>query len=94
MMLLFAMPLAALLFGNFFAASAGFIGWGAMSLLYLPTIRFYHLPVVWVLTLPFAVLIYIGATVDSARLHGQGKGGAWKGRTMRDNGDTIKWVAT
>ena len=53
-----------------------------MTVLYLPTVRFYGLPWVWALTLPFAALIYGVATLDSARLYYQGRGGQWKGRTQ------------
>jgi hopene-associated glycosyltransferase HpnB len=78
---LFLMPVVALLAGGALAAAAGFAAWLTMSLLYLPTIRFYRLPPAFALTLPVAGLIYIGATIDSLRLFRQGKGGQWKGRT-------------
>jgi len=53
-----------------------------MSILYIPMVMFYRLPLLWCLTLPAAAAIYIGATVDSARLYWQGKGGQWKGRAQ------------
>jgi hopene-associated glycosyltransferase HpnB len=78
--LLFAAPVVAFLFGNLFATAAGFSAWLAMTLLYMPMVRFYRLPAIWALTLPLAALIYSIATVDSARLFLQGRGGQWKGR--------------
>jgi hypothetical protein len=45
-------------------------------------VRFYDQPVAWAVTIPVAALIYIGATIDSARLYWQGKGGQWKGRAQ------------
>lgn len=61
------------------------IGWAAwliMSAIYLPMVRFYKQPAAWALTLPLAGLLYVIATLDSARLHCLGKGGQWKGRTQ------------
>jgi hopene-associated glycosyltransferase HpnB len=58
------------------------MAWAIMSVLYLPTILFYRLPFYWALTLPAAAVIYVAATIDSARLYWQGKGGQWKGRTQ------------
>jgi hypothetical protein len=45
-------------------------------------VRFYKLPAAWAVTLPLAALLYVLATIDSARLNYLGKGGAWKGRTQ------------
>jgi hypothetical protein len=80
--ILFLAPFLALLFGGLFAAKIGMLIWLGMSLLYLPMIHFYKLPALWTFTLPFAALIYIAATIDSARLYWQGEGGQWKGRAQ------------
>jgi hopene-associated glycosyltransferase HpnB len=61
-------------------ALAGVITWLLMSLAYWPTIRLYRLSPLWTLTLPLIALLYNLMTLDSARRHWQGKGGAWKGR--------------
>jgi len=53
-----------------------------MTTIYVPMIVFYGLPFFWAFTLPLAALFYIGATIDSARLYWQGKGGTWKGRAQ------------
>ena len=53
-----------------------------MLLAYLPVARWYGLPAFWVLTLPFAAVFYLGATVASALDYWQGRGGVWKGRVQ------------
>ena len=78
--LLFFVPLAAILFGWVWSIALGLAAWLLMSFLYHPTTRFYGLPWFWSFTLPCAALVYLAATVDSARRHWQGRGGAWKGR--------------
>jgi len=54
--------------------------WAAMALAYAPMLRFYRVGLWRVPLLPVVALFYMGATVDSARRHGMGKGGLWKGR--------------
>jgi hopene-associated glycosyltransferase HpnB len=82
MSLLFFVPALALVFGNPLAISLGFFTWTVMFLLYLPMVHFYRIPLVWAVTMPGAAAVYIGATIDSARLYWQGKGGQWKGRVQ------------
>lgn len=82
MALLFLIPPLSLLSGSALAAALGGASWLIMSAIYLPMIRFYNQPAAMALTLPLAALLYIIATIDSARLHLQGKGGQWKGRTQ------------
>ena len=60
----------------------GFLAWFIITTLYLPMIRFYDLPRAWALTLPVAAFVYAAATLDSARLYRQGKGGQWKDRSQ------------
>jgi hopene-associated glycosyltransferase HpnB len=76
MALLFLVPPLFLISGHELAGLALVI----LFSVYLPTVRFYSLPAVWVLTLPAAATFYVFATLDSARLHWQGRGGQWKGR--------------
>ena len=80
MVVLYFVPIAAAMMTNHSIAIAGSLMILIMALLYIPMITFYQLPAIWVLTLPAAALIYIGATIDSARLHWMGRGGQWKGR--------------
>ncbi|MBF2097901.1 MAG: glycosyltransferase [Gloeomargaritaceae cyanobacterium C42_A2020_066] len=56
------------------------VTWGLMTLAYLPTVRFYRLSPLWAVTLPLTGFLYTLMTLDSARRHYQGRGGAWKGR--------------
>lgn len=61
------------------AVMAG-LTWGSMAIAYGPTVRFYGLNGAWALTLPLIAFLYTLMTLDSARRHWQGRGGAWKGR--------------
>ena len=62
--------------------------WLLMSLLYLPTIRFYRQSPAWALSLPFTALFYSYATLLSAARCYLGRGAQWKGRSQatRRNG--------
>jgi hopene-associated glycosyltransferase HpnB len=61
--------------------------WLLMSLLYLPTIRFYRLSPPWAATLPLAALFYTYATILSAARYYAGRGAQWKGRTQAPPGE-------
>ena len=56
--------------------------WLLMSLLFLPTVRFYRVSAVWALPLPFTALFYAYATWLSALRYWLGRGGQWKGRAQ------------
>lgn len=77
--LMFLMPFWAILSGSIIAFLAGLKIMFFMFASYRPMIRFYGLGWPWALTLPLAALIYLAATIDSARLYWQGQGGRWKG---------------
>jgi hypothetical protein len=49
-------------------------------------VRLYRLPLWRALTLPVAGVLYTLMTLDSARRHAAGRGGAWKGRTFTPPG--------
>ena len=53
-----------------------------MVVSYAPMVRFYGLNPLWTLTLPFASIFYMGATIWSAVQYWTGRGGQWKGRTQ------------
>ena len=59
----------------------GACAWLLMSLLYLPTIRFYRLSPAWAVTLPLTALFYSYATLLSAARFWLGRGAQWKGRS-------------
>jgi hopene-associated glycosyltransferase HpnB len=56
--------------------------WLLMSLLYLPTIRFYRLSPTWAAALPLSALFYTYATCLSAIRYYLGRGAQWKGRSQ------------
>ncbi|MBT3905078.1 MAG: glycosyltransferase [Rhodospirillaceae bacterium] len=60
---------------------AGGGAWLVMAITFLPTLRLYKMNPAWAMALPLAGLIYTAMTVDSARQHWAGRGGAWKGRS-------------
>ncbi|MFD0684299.1 glycosyltransferase [Actinomadura fibrosa] len=64
------------------AAAAGGTAWTIMAATYAPTLRLYRLSPLRAPLLPLVALLYTGMTVDSARRHRAGRGGAWKGRTV------------
>jgi hopene-associated glycosyltransferase HpnB len=64
--------------GAWLAAGA----WAAMSVAYAPTLRFYRCSPLWAPLLPLVALVYLAATLDSARRHYRGRGGEWKGRVQ------------
>ena len=64
-------------------AAAGWLAlaaWAAMSLAYVPMVLFYGVSPLWAPLLPATALVYLAATLDSARRYWQGAGGEWKGR--------------
>jgi hopene-associated glycosyltransferase HpnB len=63
------------------AAVVGLAGWAIMAGSYLPMLRLYRLSPLRAPGLPLIALMYAGMTLDSARRHYTGQGGAWKGRT-------------
>lgn len=71
------------LVGEWPAAVAAFAAWFAMGWAFAPTLYRYDLSPWYGFSLPLAGLLYTLMTVDSARRHWMGKGGAWKGRTYR-----------
>ncbi|MGE5203308.1 MAG: glycosyl transferase family 2, partial [Acidobacteriota bacterium] len=80
MALTFLAPIAASVSGTE-ATWLGLSAWAMMALAYLPTLRLYERSPMWAPLLPAIALVYIAATVDSARRHWLGRGGEWKGRT-------------
>jgi hopene-associated glycosyltransferase HpnB len=82
MALTFLAPPALLLTGARLPMILGAAAWAAMTLTYLPMVRFYGLNPAWALTLPAASLFYLVATIDSAVKYWTGRGGEWKGRVQ------------
>jgi hopene-associated glycosyltransferase HpnB len=84
MIVLYALPpltaLAGALRRDKLLGLSGALAWTIMSALYLPVLRRYRQPAAAALLLPLAAMVYSIITVDSARRHAAGRGGAWKGR--------------
>jgi hopene-associated glycosyltransferase HpnB len=70
----------AVAFGGGIAGWLAVAAWAAMSLSYLPMVLFYGLSPLWAPLLPATSLVYLAATLDSARRYWRGAGGEWKGR--------------
>lgn len=79
--LTFGLPVGLVLFGTFPAKLIAAIAWAMMTLSYLPILKLYRQSYFWAPLLPFIALLYLGATLDSARRFYTGSGGLWKGRT-------------
>ena len=62
-------------------AALGALAWMIMVTTYVPTLRLYRQPIALGLALPAVAALYTLMTIDSAKRHWQGRGGAWKGRT-------------
>lgn len=61
-------------------ATAGIGAWTAMAVTAAPVLRLYGLSPLRGFALPVVATLYAAMTVDSARRHATGRGGAWKGR--------------
>jgi len=61
-------------------AAAGLGAWATMALTQTPVLRLYGLSPLRGFTLPAVATLYAAMTMDSARRHAMGHGGAWKGR--------------
>ena len=78
-----APPLIALtagLHGDGVAAFLAAVAWVLMALSAVPTLRLYRQPAWLAALLPLAAAFYCAMTLDSARRHWRGRGGAWKDR--------------
>jgi len=65
-------------------AVLGAASWVVMAGTYIPTLRFYRVPLAWAFAVPAIAVLYTAMTVDSARQHAVGRGAAWKGRVVSD----------
>ena len=68
------------------AAVPALAAWILMTLSYLPVLRLYRLGPWRAPLLPAVMALYGAMTVDSARRHRRGRGGAWKGRMIESEG--------
>lgn len=56
--------------------------WLTMSVLFLPTVRFYRISTHWAAALPLAAVFYAAATFLSALRYWTNRGAQWKGRSQ------------
>ena len=82
MLLTYIAPVALLFAPEATLQILGACAWTLMSVLYLPTLRFYRLSPLWAPLLPAIAAFYSYATILSAIRHYQGRGAQWKGRSQ------------
>jgi len=78
--LVYGLPVLFALFGSGLAQALGMASWVLMAISFIPTLRFYRMPLLWGAALPAISLIYLAFTIDSAVQHARRGGGMWKGR--------------
>jgi hypothetical protein len=85
LLLVYVAPVVVTIYGAISGAAAvlvlGALSWALMIATYLPMLCHYRLGAWRAPGLPLVALLYLAMTVDSARRHARGRGGAWKGRT-------------
>lgn len=81
----FIVPLIALFFPGPVQTMA-IVAIMAMALSYGPTLLYYNLSLLWLLTLPLAAILFALMTIDSARQHISGRGTQWKQRHYSEPG--------
>src|SRR5262249_44605728 len=84
MVLTFIAPPLLAIFATGLPRYLGIIVWLAMTISYIPTLRFYRLSPFWCLALPGIAALYLYYTIISAYDHMRGQGGLWKGRIHAD----------
>jgi hopene-associated glycosyltransferase HpnB len=82
MLLTYIAPVALLFAPDASSRILGACAWALMSLLCLPTLRFYSLSPLWAPLLPAVAAFYAYATVLSAARYYLGRGAQWKGRSQ------------
>ena len=80
MLLVFIAPVLLGLVASGWTRVLGLASWASMSLLFMPMLKRYRVPIVWAIGLPLIAATYLVFTVESAWQHGRGRGGQWKGR--------------
>jgi hopene-associated glycosyltransferase HpnB len=73
-------------FGSGLSRLGAIPGLAAMILSYLPTLGFFRLSKLWVLTMPLIGSLYLGMTWTSAIRYYQGQRSQWKGRVYSRSG--------
>ena len=88
MLILYAPPVFAFIYGLFYAAPIlaclGGLSWGLMALTFYPTLRAYQRPWPEGLFMPFTAHLFIGMTLQAGWLHFKGKHSGWHGRVYNN----------
>lgn len=84
MAMTFVVPAILGLFASGLPRYLGLLAWAAMSLSFVPTLRYYRLSPLWSVALPGIALLYMTYTLQSAYQHFRRRGGQWKGRVHAD----------
>jgi len=84
MALTFIAPPLLAIFATGLPRVLGLVAWLAMTISYIPTLRFYGLSALWSFALPAIATLYLCYTINSAYDHMRGRGGQWKGRIHVD----------
>src|SRR5262245_55194083 len=84
MAITFMLPPLLVIFAAGWPRFLALIAWLAMTISFLPTLRFYRLSFLWSLGLPAIAGLYLYYTLSSAYLFVKGQGGEWKGRIHAD----------
>jgi hopene-associated glycosyltransferase HpnB len=82
MLLTYLAPPLLAVFASGAARAIGLVTWILMAIAFIPTLRFYRLPLYWSLALPAIACLYMLFTLDSAYQYVRGRGGSWKGRAQ------------
>jgi hopene-associated glycosyltransferase HpnB len=82
LVLTYIAPIALLFAHNNTTRTVALVTWLLMSLLFLPTVRFYRLSPFWVALLPLTAAFYAYATTLSAVRYYLRRGAQWKGRSQ------------
>ena len=80
MLLVFAAPVAAVVFGVGWTCACGLAAWALMAAAFQPTVNDYRVSPLWGFALPAIALLYTVYAIESARESSSGRGGLWKGR--------------
>jgi hopene-associated glycosyltransferase HpnB len=88
LILTYMTPIALLFAHNAATRAVALVAWLILSLLFLPTIRFYRLSPLWAPLLPLTACFYAYATTLSAARYYLHRGAQWKGRSQAPQQDT------
>lgn len=85
MLLLYWWPMFALFYFSWVGTVLNLISLVIMSVLMVPTLRFYSLSPLWALTMPVVAGLYLMMTWTSAFRYWRGERSRWKGRSYQTN---------